>query len=115
MKKVMLVLSALCLMVLSVAGVVAVSAEDVMYGDLDNNGKINNRDLGLLQRYINGYEVTIDETLADVDDSGKINNRDLGRLQQYINGYDVTLGPEQPEGDDNIYNDTELDWTNFVP
>ena len=98
MKKVLLVLSALCLMVLSVAGVVAVSAEDVVYGDLDNSGKVNNRDLGLLQRYINGVSgTTIDEALADVDASGKINNRDLGRLQQYLNGYDVTLGPKEPE------------------
>ena len=60
---------------------------------------------------LNGSDESIDEAAADVDDNGKVNNRDLGRLQQYLNGYDITLGPEQPEGDDNIYNDTELDWS----
>lgn len=109
MKKFLLVLFALCLMMPSV-----VAAENVVYGDLDGNGKVNNRDLGLMQKHINGSNVDINVTLADVDDNGKINNRDLGLLQQYINGYDVTLGPKQPEGDDNIFNDTELDWSNFA-
>lgn len=107
MKKFWMVLIALCLMM---TAVVTVAAEGAVYGDLDNNDKINNRDLGLLQQHLNGYTVTINETLADVDDNGKINNRDLGLLQQYLNGYDVTLGPQQPEIDDNIYNDTELEW-----
>lgn len=110
MKKFWTILMALCLLMTVVAGVTA-AAEGAVYGDLDNNGKVNNRDLGLLQQYLNGYDVTINKTLADVDNNDKINNRDLGLLQQYLNGYDVTLGPQQPAGDDNVYNDTELDWT----
>ena len=74
-----------------------VSAAASLYGDVDGNGKINNRDLGLLQQHLNGYDVTVNETLADVDDNGKVNNRDLGLLQQYLNGYDVTLGPKEPD------------------
>ena len=27
--------------------------------DLDGNGKINNRDLGLLQQYLNGWDVVL--------------------------------------------------------
>ena len=61
-------------------------------GDTDANGKINNRDLGLLQQYINGFDVVVDKQASDVTGDGKINNRDLGLLQQYINGFDVTLG-----------------------
>ena len=79
MKKVWIVLATVCLLASSVLGVMAVSADDVVYGDADGNGKINNRDLGL--------------------------------LLQYLNDADVTLGPEEPEGDDNIFNDTELDWS----
>ena len=63
-----------------------------MFGDVNNDGKVNIRDLGLMQQYINGWEVTIDLELADVFVDGKINARDLGRLQQYINGWDVILG-----------------------
>ena len=97
MKRVLSVLLVVAVLA-AMATAFSASAATLMYGDLDNNGKINNRDLGLLQRYINGVSgTTIDEALADVDASGKINNRDLGRLQQYLNGYDVTLGPKEPE------------------
>ena len=96
MKRVISVLLAVAVLV-TMATAFSASAATLMYGDLDNSGKVNNRDLGLMQRYINnGSSVDIDKTLADVDDNGKINNRDLGMLQQYLNGYDITLGPEEP-------------------
>ena len=60
-------------------------------GDVNGDGDVNNRDLALLQQYINGWEVTIDVTVADVNDDGDVNNRDLALLQQYINGWDVIL------------------------
>ena len=110
MKKVWIVLAALCLLTTAVLGVAAVSADEIVYGDADGNGKINNRDLGLLQKYLNDDDVTIDTVAMDVDCNGKINNRDLGMLQKYLNDDDVTLGPDEPAGDDNIFNDTELDW-----
>ena len=111
MKKVWIVLAALCLMMTAVLGVVAVSAEDIVYGDADGNGKINNRDLGILQKYLNDDDVVIDLDAMDVDCNGKVNNRDLGILQKYLNDDDVTLGPDEPELDEDIYNDTELDWS----
>ncbi|MBR2319546.1 MAG: dockerin type I repeat-containing protein [Clostridia bacterium] len=62
------------------------------FGDINGDGKVNNRDLGLLQQYVNGFEVVVDKLASDVTGDGKINNRDLGLLQQYVNGFDVTLG-----------------------
>lgn len=80
MKKFLIAAMALCLLLTATVGVLAVSAEEkTLYGDVNGDGKVNNRDLGL--------------------------------LQQYVNGFDVDLEPEQPEEDDNIFNDTELDWT----
>jgi hypothetical protein len=111
MKKVWIVLATVCLLASSVLGVMAVSADDIVYGDADGNGKINNRDLGLLLMHLNDAVVDIDLAAMDVYYDGKINNRDLGLLLQYLNDADVTLGPEEPEGDDNIFNDTELDWS----
>lgn len=116
MKKMVFTLLALSLtMALALSSVLAVSAADeIVYGDVNGDGKINNRDLGVLQQNLNGYENAIDEEAADVTHDGKINNRDLGLLQQYLNGYDVDLQPEQPDppmDDDNIFNDTTLDWT----
>ena len=59
---------------------------------INGDGKINNRDLALLQQHINGWDVTVNADAMDVNNDGDVNNRDLALLQQYINGWDVTLG-----------------------
>lgn len=61
-------------------------------GDVTNDGKINNKDLGILQQYLNAWDVSISEKGADANGDGKVNNKDLGLLQQYLNEWDVTLG-----------------------
>ncbi|MBR2319364.1 MAG: hypothetical protein IKA50_01090 [Clostridia bacterium] len=61
-------------------------------GDVNSDGKVNNKDLGRLQQYVNGWDVSISASAADVNGDGKVNNKDLGRLQQYVNGWDVELG-----------------------
>ena len=65
---------------------------EIAYGDLNGDGAINNRDMALMQQFINKWDVQIDEAAADVNKDGAINNRDLALLQQYINKWDVTLG-----------------------
>ena len=93
------VLCALLVMALLLGATVAVeiaTAAEVMYGDLNGDGAINNRDLAMLQQYINKWDVNIDMVAADVTDDGAVNNRDLALLQQYINKWDVQLGPEEP-------------------
>ena len=67
------------------------SEPDTIPGDANGDGDVNNRDLALLQQYINGWGVTVDIAVADVNKDGDVNNRDLALLQQYINGWDVTL------------------------
>ena len=64
---------------------VDVPEEAVVGGDANGDGKVNNRDLGLLQQYLNGWDVTIDATACDINGDGKVNNRDLGLLQQQLN------------------------------
>ena len=95
MKRVMCALLTVALL-LGVA-VLSVSASAIVYGDADGNGKINNRDLGMLQKHLNDDDVTINLTAMDVDNNGRVNNRDLGLLQKYLNDDDVTLGPEEPD------------------
>ena len=68
----------------------------IVYGDTNGDGGINNRDLVLLLRYVNGWDVTLDLAAADVNGDGRINNRDVVLLQRYINGWDVQLGPDTP-------------------
>lgn len=64
----------------------------VRYGDVNDDGKVNNRDMGLLQQYLNGKAVTVNLSACDVNGDGKVNNRDMGLLQRYLNGWNVTLG-----------------------
>ena len=73
----------------TVDGVVTVT--ESMPGDVNSDQRVNNRDLGLLQQYLNEWEVTIDTDAADVYDDKRVNNRDLGLLQQYLNEWDVVL------------------------
>ena len=61
-------------------------------GDVNGDGKINNKDLGMLQQYVNEWEISLTEAAADCNGDGRINNKDLGLLQQYVNEWDVTLG-----------------------
>ena len=60
-------------------------------GDINDDGKINNRDLAALQQHLNEWDVTINVAAADVTADGKINNRDLALIQQYLNEWDVEL------------------------
>ena len=69
-----------------------VNIVDSVPGDANGDNAVDNKDLGLLQRYVNEWEVSIDTIAADVDGNGRINNQDLGLLQRYLNGWDVELG-----------------------
>lgn len=60
-------------------------------GDANGDKKVNNRDLAVLQQYLNEWDVSIEDADLDVNDDGKVNNRDLALLQQYLNEWDVEL------------------------
>lgn len=86
------VFSALLVLALVMGMAVNVVSAAVLYGDVNGDGHINNRDLGLLQQYLGGWDVTVDVAAADVTADGSTNNRDLGLLQQYLGDLDVQLG-----------------------
>ena len=62
----------------------------VLRGDVDGNGKLNMKDLATLQRYVNGWDVKINEKNADLTGEGKINMKDVAELQKLLN----SLPPE---------------------
>ena len=70
----------------------AVREVSYIFGDANGDGKVNVRDLGLLERYLNKWDVEIALGACDVTGDGKINVRDLAHLERYLNGWDVTLG-----------------------
>ena len=60
-------------------------APAVNAGDVNGDGKLNNRDLALLQKYLNEWTVTVQEDAVDVNGDGRANHRDLSALQKLLN------------------------------
>ncbi len=64
----------------------AIIVNSCLLGDMNDDGKINMRDVVLLQQVVNGWDVTYNKSAADYNEDDKINMRDIVALQQYING-----------------------------
>lgn len=69
----------------------SVTVSSAIPGDINGDGKVNMKDYAQLQRYLNNWDVSIEESAADVNKDGKINMKDYALLQQYLNGWDVVL------------------------
>ena len=59
-----------------------------LLGDANGDGKVNNRDLGLLQQYLADMDVEVVLAVCDVTADGRVNNRDLGLLQQRLSDFE---------------------------
>ncbi len=64
----------------------AVMVNSCLLGDVNDDSKINMRDVVLLQQVVNGWNVNYNSNAADYNGDGKTNMRDIVALQQYING-----------------------------
>lgn len=64
---------------------------EITYGDVNQDGKINNKDYVVLMRYINGWDVYVFEAACDINRDNKTDNRDCAFLMQYINGWKVCI------------------------
>ncbi len=60
-------------------------------GDVNGDGKVNNKDATRLLQYLSGWDVKITEVAMDVNGDGKVNNKDATRLLQYLSGWDVKI------------------------
>ena len=69
-----------------------IEIETILYGDVNDDGKIDSKDSTLLSQYVAGWDVKINEAASDVWHDGDIDVRDSIHLQQYIAGWDVKLG-----------------------
>ncbi len=60
-------------------------------GDVNDDCKVDMKDVTRLQKYINKWDVTIKEDNSDVNGDEKITMKDIVLLQKYINKWDVVL------------------------
>ena len=60
-------------------------------GDINGDGRVNNKDVTRLQKYQKGDEVEVMELNLDVNGDGKANNKDITRLQKYLKDDEVEL------------------------
>lgn len=68
-----------------------ISVTDSIPGDVNGDTKVNMKDIVLIQQYLNGWDVKIDENAANVNGDKTINMKDVVLLQQYLNGWKVEL------------------------
>ena len=62
-----------------------------MPGDINDDGKVNNKDLTRLFQYLSDWDVEVNEAALDINGDSKINNKDLTRLFQYLSDWDVEI------------------------
>ena len=68
-----------------------IAPSDNPRGDVSGDEAVNNRDLIMIIRYLNGWDVEMDLYAADCDGDGAVTIKDVALLQQYVNGWNVTL------------------------
>lgn len=68
-----------------------IKVKDLKPGDVNNDDKVNMKDVTILQKYLNFYEVSVNPVSSDVDADGKITMKDVVLIQKYLNGMEVIL------------------------
>ncbi|MEE0873512.1 MAG: bacterial Ig-like domain-containing protein [Ruminococcus sp.] len=70
---------------------VTVEEKKVLIGDVNNDGKVNGSDAGLLNRYTSGWTGYSDRLTnfeaADINGDGKVNGADSGILNRYVSSW----------------------------
>ncbi len=69
----------------------AIVEHNVIFGDVNGDKSVNNKDLVSLLKYISNINAQIDANRIDTNGDGKVNNKDVTRLFQYLTKYNVDI------------------------
>ena len=72
-----------------------IKVETPLYGDVNNDGQVDNADSILLKEYFAGYSVVINEEFADVNRDGAVTRADAMILARYFAGWNGYSLPYQ--------------------
>ncbi|MBO4734083.1 MAG: hypothetical protein J5662_06350 [Clostridia bacterium] len=70
------------------------AATAVLAGDINNDGRVNNKDLTRLFQYLSDWEVEVNRATLDTNGDNRVNNKDLTRLFQFLSDWDVEIFPQ---------------------
>ena len=68
-----------------------VTVIDYTIGDIDDDGEVSDWDAIILNRYLAGWDVEVNELAADIDGDGEVSDWDAIVLERYLAGWDITL------------------------
>ena len=74
-----------------------------MPGDINDDEKVNVKDLVAFAQYLAKWGVKVNELALDVNCDGKVNVKDIVRLAQYLAGWDVSIGEPEVKPRTGIY------------
>ena len=66
-----------------------IEGDEILLGDLNGDGKIDDIDLLLLRRFLAGWPVDINHDAAKINGDNRISEVDLVLLRRYLAGWDV--------------------------
>lgn len=105
----------LCIASIS-ALILSTSAVSGIAGDVNRDGNVDNKDVTVLFRYLNGVSVTADETACDTNGDGNTDNKDVVTLFRYLSGtpgIQIYYGKDEPV-DEDMKSEIELPEYNFL-
>ena len=74
-----------------------VTVTTLLAGDINKDGKVNNKDVSRLMQYLAHWEVEVNTPVLDCNGDKKINNKDVSRLMQWLAHWDVELHPNKDD------------------
>lgn len=94
-KRILSCLLVVCILLTTIPmSVFAASGNDIRFGDVNSDGKVDLKDVLTFKKYNAEQDVTLDKTATDVNADTKVDSKDLLLIKKHLAGWNVQLGPK---------------------